>query len=134
MRLFERNSSLSEEEQEKINFAACFNEAMENGFTLAQAENCENGEMKCILCPFTVEKGSWATFTRRTNPPKLNFIMKQLQVAKIPHRVNGDSFHAPILEVCSSRLEDANKILLPIDLLPDDHISFKLILEREFRE
>lgn len=53
----------------------------------------------------------WTLFTKRTNDPKLSYLEHRLDQLKIPHRRNGESFHAPILEVAAEHLERANAIL-----------------------
>lgn len=50
---------------------------------------------------------NWVAFTRRTNEPKLKFIEGWLDNLQIPHRRNGASYHAPILEVPSTEYEVA---------------------------
>lgn len=42
---------------------------------------------------------SWKTFCKRTEDPKLAFIESLLTQRGIPHRRNGESWHAPILQV-----------------------------------
>lgn len=54
---------------------------------------------------------TWTTFCRRTEDPKLAFIEKLLDQRGIPHRRNGHSFHAPILEVPSQHADAAWKML-----------------------
>jgi hypothetical protein len=61
---------------------------------------------------------------KRTDDPKLSWLESRLDAAHIPHRRNGFSFHAPILEVASERLEQAWKILTPVDDIPDDDEVF----------
>ena len=67
---------------------------------------------------------NWTQFTKRTNDPKLAALESMLDQAGIPHRRHGDSFHAPILQVPDERLDDAWKILDPIDDIPDDDPRF----------
>ncbi len=62
----------------------------------------------------------WALFTKRTDDPKLAWLERKLTEAGIKHRRNGSSFHAPILEVEESKLDDAWAILTPVDNIPDD--------------
>lgn len=62
----------------------------------------------------------WTMFTKRTEDPKLSWLERQLDKAEIPHRRNGASFHAPILEVPFNKLEAAWRILEPVDDVPDD--------------
>lgn len=65
-------------------------------------------------------EAAWVTFTRRTEDPKLGWLERQLDDAGIAHRRNGESFHAPILEVPEEQLDAAWQILDPVDYLPDD--------------
>ena len=53
----------------------------------------------------------WVTFTKRTEDPKLAYIEKRLDNLNIPHRRNGSSCHAPILEVQRQHLSIADAIL-----------------------
>jgi hypothetical protein len=46
-----------------------------------------------------MENETWVLFTKRTNDPKLSWIEESLAGMGIPSRRNGDSFHAPILEI-----------------------------------
>ena len=66
----------------------------------------------------------WSLFTKRTNEPKLSWLEKQLDAAEIEHRRNGESFHAPILEVRYGDLEKAWAILVSVDDVPDDDKRF----------
>ncbi|MHB8387663.1 hypothetical protein [Metallibacterium sp.] len=66
----------------------------------------------------------WKRLTKRTEDPKLAWLEAQLTAAGIEHRRNGESFHAPILEVSADRWDDAWSILDPVDDVPDDHPSF----------
>jgi len=77
-------------------------------------------------------------FTKRTNYPKLGYLQMLLHHAGIEYRINGESWHAPILEVDASKIDAAWEILstsarkldLPckhgvrLDDVPDDHRSF----------
>lgn len=63
-------------------------------------------------------------FTKRTNDPKLSWLENRLSEAGIEHRRNGKSFHAPILEVDASKIDEAWDILTPVDDIPDDDKSF----------
>ena len=58
---------------------------------------------------------NWAQFTKRTNAPKLTWLQKKLTEAGIPNRINGRTFHAPILEVPDDKLDKAWE-LLPNDI------------------
>lgn len=69
-------------------------------------------------------RNRWAMFTKRTEEPKLAWLETKLDASGIPHRRNGWSFHAPILEVPHKRLDDAWKILRPVDDIPDDDPVF----------
>lgn len=71
-----------------------------------------------------MSKTAWEMFTKRTEDPKLAWLERVLTVAGIPHRRNGRSFHAPILEVPRERLDEAWKILSPVDDIPDDDSFF----------
>ena len=66
----------------------------------------------------------WTQFTRRTDDPKLSWLENQLTRAGIAHRRNGESFHAPILEVPEGQVDDAWKLLTPIDDIPDNDPIF----------
>jgi hypothetical protein len=67
----------------------------------------------------------WATFTRRTDDPKLTWIEKQLDAIHVPHRRNGESVHGPILQVPSVLFDKAWTVLTDeIDDLPDDDPMF----------
>lgn len=70
---------------------------------------------------------NWTGFTRRTEDPKLAYLEHRLTAMGIPHRRNGDSFHAPILEVDSTRHDEAYALLSEpdakhgrLDEVPDD--------------
>jgi hypothetical protein len=67
---------------------------------------------------------AWVTFTRRTNNPKLAWLERRLSDAGIQHRRNGESFHAPILEIQACDTDAAWDILDPVDDYPDDHLRF----------
>lgn len=67
----------------------------------------------------------YVAFTRRTEDPKLSWLQRRLDESGIESRINGSSFHAPILEVDEGRIDDAWRILTPeIDDMPDDHEMF----------
>ena len=69
----------------------------------------------------------WVLFCKRTNDPKLGWIERQLDQRNIPHRRNGHSFHAPILEVPEEHESAASEILMQavgrytVDDIRDDH-------------
>ena len=67
---------------------------------------------------------SWAQFTKRTDDPKLSWLERQLDERGIPHRRNGWSFHAPILEVLEEHLNAAWELLTPVDDIEDDDPMF----------
>jgi hypothetical protein len=54
---------------------------------------------------------TWVTFCKRTEDPKLRYIEHLLDERGIPYRRNGESWHAPILEVPEAYEEQAWKIL-----------------------
>ena len=66
----------------------------------------------------------WVTFTRRTNDPKLAWLQRELDKMGISNRRNGESFHAPILEVDENRMAEAWAILIPVDDLDDTELQF----------
>ena len=116
--------------EEAANEAACRGTALANGFTQLQAEECEGSRLRCVDCPFYSPfesgnpKNSWVVFTRRTNVPKLYWLMLRLRLRGIPHRQHGLSFHAPVLWVRKGDETRAWNILGPVDNLPDDHPKF----------
>lgn len=68
----------------------------------------------------------WATFTRRTDDPKLAWLEERLAERGIPSRRRGRSFHAPVLEVPEEHLDAAWALLTPeVDELPDDDPAFR---------
>lgn len=77
-------------------------------------------------CGDAFKKQPWVMFTKRTDDPKLAWLERQLDAASIPHRRNGHSFHAPILEVRLDDLERAWEILTPVDDIDDDDPRFHL--------
>lgn len=70
----------------------------------------------------------WEAFCRRTEDPKLRFIEGLLTQRGIPHRRNGRSVHAPILQVPEEHLDAAWGMLSEdifgdgqrLDDIPDD--------------
>ena len=66
----------------------------------------------------------WVLFTKRTDDPTLSWLEHRLDDAGIPHRRNGWSFHAPIMEVPADRLSEAWVILDPVDDIDDDDEMF----------
>jgi hypothetical protein len=69
---------------------------------------------------------NWVRFTKRTDGLKLIWLEKRLQDRGIPSRRNGESFHAPILEVQGKDLDAAWTILTPVDDIEDDDPRFEL--------
>ena len=67
----------------------------------------------------------WERMTKRTDDPKLAWLERQLDKAGIAHRRNGESFHAPIMEVDTSKYDEAWKILDPVDDIPDHDPMWK---------
>ena len=59
-------------------------------------------------------------FTRRTNFPKLAWLINELNKAGIANEITGESAHAPILSVDESRIDEAWDILDPVDDVEDD--------------
>lgn len=72
------------------------------------------------------------TFTRRTNFPKLGWLMEELTKKHIPHKIAGESFHAPILLVDKLREDEAWAILEPVDDIRDDDPQFAVISRSTF--
>jgi hypothetical protein len=73
----------------------------------------------------------FVTLCKRTNYPKLGYIIHELNEKGIACRFNGESFHADhILEVVESRIDDASAILderhgrYTLDNVRDDHPKF----------
>lgn len=75
-------------------------------------------------------EAEWVLFTKRTNEPKLRWIFRQLYGRRIPYRHNGESAHAPIIEVLKQDLEKAWEFLDPVDNIDDDDPRW----ERELAE
>ena len=67
---------------------------------------------------------NWEILCKRTNDPKLSWLERKLDEAGISHRRNGHSWHAPILEVLKTQIDQAWKILPPVDDIPDDDEMF----------
>lgn len=68
----------------------------------------------------TSKPDDWVRFTKRTNDPKLTWLEIRLARAGIPSRRNGESWHAPILEIQARNWDAAWVILTPIDDIDDD--------------
>lgn len=73
---------------------------------------------------------AFAQFTKRTNYPKLGYIIYRLKEQGIACRLNGESWHAPILEVDAAKLGEAWQVLgekhgrYSLDDLRDDNPKF----------
>lgn len=74
---------------------------------------------------FVREDEPWETFTMRTDFPKLAWLIHRLWEAGIFYRFNGNSFHAPILQITSIQRDQAWDILDPVDDVPDDDPCFQ---------
>ena len=83
---------------------------------------------------------AWVIFTKRTDAPKLNFLECKLTEGKIPHKRDGESWHAPILMVPAEYIPAAEMMLaknarksyglrvrhgISLDDVPDDHRDFE---------
>ena len=116
--------------EEAANEGACIECAVVSGYTVELSQECDSMDRKCVNCPFyTKEEQSkdgnqWVLFTRRTDYPKLGWLMTKLQQALIPHQLNGNSRHAPRLEVRKDQLDAAWNILDRVDGIPDDDSQF----------
>lgn len=67
----------------------------------------------------------WKQLTRRTEQPKLAWLMRALHEVGVPSRLNGASFHAPIMEVPAEHFSKAWAVLAPVDDLSDDDPLFR---------
>jgi hypothetical protein len=65
------------------------------------------GDPKC----YEEHSLKWVRFTKRTDDPKLAYLERRLDGMGVPHRRNGFSFHAPIMEVPEAFLERADAML-----------------------
>lgn len=78
----------------------------------------------------------WTVFCKRTEDPKLRYYESRLDEMGIPHRRNGESWHAPILEVQADRHAEAYTLFSEVvdrslddepvylDDIPDDDPMF----------
>ena len=66
----------------------------------------------------------FVTFTKRTNYPKLGYLIHLLDEREIDSRLDGHSWHAPILKVRRGDLDSACALLDPIDNIPDNDPRF----------
>jgi hypothetical protein len=75
---------------------------------------------------------TWTMLCKRTNDPKLAWIQQQLQARGIPSRRQGDSWHAPILQVPDEHVDAAWAFLgerwkrtrYIVDDIRDEHPDF----------
>lgn len=126
--------------QEEAHESACYEAARAHGLTVAQADACEDGQHRCAACPWrkpgepAAAPIQWVTLCKRTDDPKLGWIERTLAARGIPSRRNGESWHAPILEVPAEH-EQAGWDLLAepfdgmngdqsVDDVEDDHPTF----------
>ena len=72
-------------------------------------------------------------FTKRTNEPKLSWLENELTNAGIANQRNGESWHAPILDVDETKIDEAWAILTPVDDIPDDDEQFGFTYDDEWR-
>jgi hypothetical protein len=69
----------------------------------------------------------WAELCRRTNYPKLGYIIYRLKLMGVACRFQGESWHAPILAVDKSKFKEAWMLLSEkfgrrcLDDISDDH-------------
>jgi hypothetical protein len=72
----------------------------------------------------------WVIFCKRTNYPKLGYIIHKLNEKGIPCVMHGESWHAPILCVPAQFEESADEILTAqfgsriLDEVEDDYSAF----------
>lgn len=80
---------------------------------------------------------TYVMFTKRTNYPKLGYIINRLKAKGVACRLNGASWHAPILEVDAAKLDQAWAILgekigrYPLDDVRDDLPRFQPFSEEK---
>ncbi len=70
------------------------------------------------------DNDNWTRLTRRTNDPKLSWLQARLDESGVVNRRNGESIHAPILEVARGQLDKALFIVESVDDMNDDHPRF----------
>lgn len=66
----------------------------------------------------------WVVLCKRTNDPKLAWLCRTLSAAGIANKIEGRSFHAPLLWVKKQDEDRAWAILDPIDDVEDDDPQF----------
>lgn len=70
------------------------------------------------------EKDHYVLFTKRTNQPKLGYLLKKCRDAGLRVELRGESFHAPCSYVHKHDEPMAWAFLDPIDDMPDDDPMF----------
>lgn len=73
----------------------------------------------------TMSRENYVLFTKRTEEPKLGYLVKLCHEAGLRVEKRGMSFHAPTTYVHVDDEEKAWEILDPIDDLPDDDPMFQ---------
>lgn len=73
----------------------------------------------------TKRKTDYNLFTKRTNQPKLGWLMNECKRSGLRVRIEGRSFHAPCSWVHPDDESAAWDILSPVDDMPDDDRRFK---------
>ncbi len=69
-------------------------------------------------------KAEYKLFTKRTNEPKLSYVLNLCKKAGLRVRKQGKSWHAPCSWVHPDDVDAAWEILTPIDDIPDDDPMF----------
>lgn len=72
-----------------------------------------------------VSVDEWVRFTKRTNDPKLSWLLRKCQEKGLRVKVEGESRHAPISWVHRDDYYAAAGILAPVDSSPDDARKFR---------
>ena len=82
------------------------------------------GRNGCVFVRVRVMVREWEQFTKRTNNPKLSWVLSKCKSAGLRVLLDGKSFHAPISYVHRDDYKKAWDILGPIDNTPDDSPKF----------
>ena len=82
------------------------------------------GEGRRVFVTVTVPVSEWHLFTKRTEQPKLGWLLRETREAGLRVVESGKSWHAPITWVHRDDLDAAWKILGPVDDVPDDDPRF----------
>lgn len=69
-------------------------------------------------------KTEYVLFTKRTNQPKLGWLIKKCKKAGLRVRIDGSSFHAPCSWVHPADESSAWEILGPVDNVADNNRRF----------